>query len=592
MLMTKCTVTRLVAVAGLAAAGSTFAATPEEQSGAPAGYTGVAPRHVDAVPFDAFGGAFNPGSGPFAMPDTVTNPAPTGQGLGALDRTAIVQAETTGELTKQQQGLVAQIDAAWQTGDFETGRDFMAQLDATGFDGALTFAYTDTDIQPSGKAFDDVFTGERRIGGARVAIDTFDLDVAPNGNMFAVTGWADTWTFNISTDGGTTWTETFTFGVASPDVDLAYVGGFVYVGYATTTGTEGRMRRFDPATGAVDGGYFFQTIFTPVADTITEIAVESNEDNFQNRIYWTCLTANGTIEYFFDDSADGTTFGTAVTNVTDGVGPLDLHWNQDFGTGNPFLVMSHRNAAGDAVATVNTGSWSSTSVVSGAGVGDDVNISAYQDTIIVAYTSPLGGSQPLYEISYDGGATYDLSGQIFPAPIVGNYRKADVAAALGYGTAMIAGEEVGEPDPVRFEQRPFYGPGVWSNQIANTNQTDLQTGRDMLIEALPVGGSVTARYGVIHVTVGAGGSFPVFDRVDDVACPGDIANDFGTPGADGMVSFGDFLALVGLVGPCGPATGNPACIGDNADDFGTPGGDGMVSFGDFLFMVGVVGPCP
>ncbi len=35
-----------------------------------------------------------------------------------------------------------------------------------------------------------------------------------------------------------------------------------------------------------------------------------------------------------------------------------------------------------------------------------------------------------------------------------------------------------------------------------------------------------------------------------------------------------------------------ACLGDIADDFGTLGGDGMVSFGDFLAMLGLIGPCP
>ncbi len=73
------------------------------------------------------------------------------------------------------------------------------------------------------------------------------------------------------------------------------------------------------------------------------------------------------------------------------------------------------------------------------------------------------------------------------------------------------------------------------------------------------------------------------------ACPGDIADDFGTPGGDGMVSFGDFLALLGLIGPC--PGGTPGCTGDIADDFGTPGGDGMISFGDFLALLGLIGPC-
>jgi hypothetical protein len=74
------------------------------------------------------------------------------------------------------------------------------------------------------------------------------------------------------------------------------------------------------------------------------------------------------------------------------------------------------------------------------------------------------------------------------------------------------------------------------------------------------------------------------------ACTGDIADDFGTIGADGQVSFGDFLALLGLIGPC--PGGAPTCIGDIADDFGTIGADGQVSFGDFLALLGLIGPCP
>ncbi len=73
-------------------------------------------------------------------------------------------------------------------------------------------------------------------------------------------------------------------------------------------------------------------------------------------------------------------------------------------------------------------------------------------------------------------------------------------------------------------------------------------------------------------------------------CVGDIADDFGNLGGDGMVSFGDFLALLGLIGPC--PGGLPSCTGDIADDFGNLGGDGQVSFGDFLALLGLIGPCP
>ncbi len=73
-------------------------------------------------------------------------------------------------------------------------------------------------------------------------------------------------------------------------------------------------------------------------------------------------------------------------------------------------------------------------------------------------------------------------------------------------------------------------------------------------------------------------------------CAGDVADDFGTLGnRDGQVSFGDFLSLLGLIGPCPGNT--PGCTGDIADDFGTIGADGMVSFGDFLALLGLIGPC-
>lgn len=72
-------------------------------------------------------------------------------------------------------------------------------------------------------------------------------------------------------------------------------------------------------------------------------------------------------------------------------------------------------------------------------------------------------------------------------------------------------------------------------------------------------------------------------------CSGDIADDFGSPITDGQVSFGDFLALLGLIGPC--TGGTPGCPGDIADDFGTLIPDGQISFGDFLAMLGRIGPC-
>ena len=88
----------------------------------------------------------------------------------------------------------------------------------------------------------------------------------------------------------------------------------------------------------------------------------------------------------------------------------------------------------------------------------------------------------------------------------------------------------------------------------------------------------------------AGNQFVVVPNNPTLPCPGDIADIFGTLGADGEVEFGDFLALLGLIGPC--PGGTPGCTGDISDIFGTLGGDGEVEFGDFLALLGLIGPCP
>ncbi len=103
------------------------------------------------------------------------------------------------------------------------------------------------------------------------------------------------------------------------------------------------------------------------------------------------------------------------------------------------------------------------------------------------------------------------------------------------------------------------------------------TNNDSLFEA----SSPDEQYNVV-LFVGAG--------EEGGTCLGDFADDFGTLGSDGQVSFGDFLALLTVLGPC--PGGQPGCFGDIADDFGSFGGDGQVSFGDFLALLTLLGPCP
>jgi len=120
----------------------------------------------------------------------------------------------------------------------------------------------------------------------------------------------------------------------------------------------------------------------------------------------------------------------------------------------------------------------------------------------------------------------------------------------------------------------FDGTAAWT-QEAKLIPSDGAT-FDLFAESVSVsGGAVVVGARGDDDNGGGSGSAYAFDLNCMTPCPGDIADDFGTIGADGMVSFGDFLALLGLVGPC--PGGIPGCDGDIADDFGTIGSDGMVS---------------
>ena len=163
-------------------------------------------------------------------------------------------------------------------------------------------------------------------------------------------------------------------------------------------------------------------------------------------------------------------------------------------------------------------------------------------SFIVEHNSPGGGMELVAEVS-DGGAGWTELARI---------------GAGGPGSA---------------------GPELVQAEIPLVSQTN-----GMRVRIRNVGPIVLGSYLVSNILVGDSVA------VEPPVCVGDIADDFGTIGGDGQVSFGDFLGLLGLIGPC--PGGTPGCDGDIADDFGTLGGDGQVSFGDFLGLLGLIGPCP
>jgi beta-glucanase (GH16 family) len=161
------------------------------------------------------------------------------------------------------------------------------------------------------------------------------------------------------------------------------------------------------------------------------------------------------------------------------------------------------------------------------------------------------------------------------SPVAKRYTlTADVASLSSGGSFRLAFSiEGNETESVDFT---VPATGGWQTWTTVTREVELQPG-EQVMRFTNLSGS-SQEFNIDGLTF------------DPIECAGDIADSFGTLGADSDVNFGDFLALLGLIGPC--PGGISGCTGDLADDLGTVGMlDGQVSFGDFLAMLGLIGPC-
>jgi len=133
-------------------------------------------------------------------------------------------------------------ERAWASGDDAAYQDAMDELSIRGFEAVPAYSY----FEPTtlGRSFGESLVREASATHADFAFHPV------NGNLYAVVNAADTWTFHISTDDGETWTETFSFGVNSVDVDIAVGSGLAYVVYTSgSSATSTRIRRLEVSTG-------------------------------------------------------------------------------------------------------------------------------------------------------------------------------------------------------------------------------------------------------------------------------------------------------------------------------------------------------
>jgi hypothetical protein len=254
----------------------------------------------------------------------------------------------------------------------------------------------------------------------------------------------------------------------------------------------------------VDGG----------ATTVEEVALATNADDFDNRIYYLTLMSDDTIRYFWDVASDGQTF-------TDGGFPATAE--AEFGLDATFI---HNGACSEFLAisyAANDGSirvwrrtettWTESVIEEDAGSFRRTSIAAYGSMLMCAYEFPYvpgtGDTWSSGDIAVPDGNFYF------------GYFEPEVAARGGYGTGIAFQAEGGEFDAAFYRFRYGYGPGLWTIQ-ARFNDFDVYTGSDLEMMIMPplefpdLGVSIWS-VGALYLSLDGGFRVPYYDSTIDFA---------------------------------------------------------------------------
>ncbi len=448
----------------------------------------------------------------------------------------------------------AKIANLWNSGDYDAAIAELRAMEEAGIPLAMGITW----IEPL--ALGDLRMADTRIGGTRTDAQTMNLDFdALTGNVFAVVRWGSTtgdsaWTMNTSEDGGLTWSESYAYSssVGLIDVDCTVVSNYVYVAYvAGNAQDEARLRRCLASTGAIDGSFGYQTVFDAGANTVEEVALASNADDFNNRIYYAAIQSNDVLRYAYDVGSDGTTF---IEQSPAGANPeygLDMTWDNNRSACAEFLYVSYAGNDGDIhVLGHGEANWTDWAVEADAGSFRTTAISAYEDTIICAFEYPyVYGTGIRYRISYDCGDTWAPGTLAIPdGTTVFGYFEPDVDARDGHGTAIIYQAEAGEIDPMYYRTRAGFAPGAWSDP-ALFNDYDVYTGSDTALAHLPPLAGESFSHGALYLSLDPDFRTPYFDRpqASGVACDDTTPPtvNIGTPATLGCAC--DLVYIIGVV---------------------------------------------
>ncbi len=469
---------------------------------------------------------------------------------------ALLDLRVQGDLPPSAKREVDSVQILWNSGNHDQAIARLCNLEASeGWPGALVGI---TWMRPMPVIHPEWGTDYRigsRTGMQKTCLD-FDYGTT---NLFALTKFYDGeyWavTVNFSSDSGQTWSERFWLWGPNPinDVSGAVLYGFFYMGVTVGWNEDVAIYRFFVSNGNQDYDYSPQNVIEGGYEVL-DIALTSNADFFDNRIYLLAILESDSLIYMWSDR-DALVWNDIPTYIADADHGLDACCNQDYS--DWFLFVSYVDKHDTvSVARKSSAEWQNIKLDQAV---DVTSVAAYQDRIITAYEHTYTNGRGIkYYISYNGGDNWYWGSLAEPSPGQ-QYFTPDVAARRGGGMAVVYGEEVGEPDPCWYRHRDYgTGPGTatWSDP-EQFNEIDLTTGLPMALEWVPPPPPYCHAFGSIWIGGDERGAY--FDKNGYL-----LAAD---PNGDGVINVNDAIYILNYLFRGGPApdpleSGDANCNGD------------------------------
>lgn len=307
-----------------------------------------------------------------------------------------------------------------------------------------------------------------------VKIVAFDIDRS-SGNLFVAfifeTSTGDHWATYISTNGGQNWSETYHW---QSTYRCRWLSGAVMGNYFYVPFTRGAAQnqlllyRFRTSNGAFsnfrNGAAYICIDSTAPDDSLTEVAIVSNQDGSNSQLYCLMLRRSDSLKYFWTADTGGVTWNEIVPPVYDAERGLDACTNQSGDTFFLFVSFYDRNDTVEAWGRSTSRGWVKWFVSPPTVGGYITSIGAYHDTIICAFEADRAGIINVrYVAWYKGSPTwrwgmFDDSTTAHEAP--------GVTARAGGGQGVVY-RFYTSPRRLRFVWRRYYG--AWSTPLAVTD---------------------------------------------------------------------------------------------------------------------------